>query len=154
MRYTGAVRSGFTLTEIVIGVALLAVLGGVALVALNPYGQVAGARNTQRTLHLQALMNAIRQNIAESGTGAFTCPAGSIPASATTMRSAGGYDIAPCLVPAFTQALPFDPRVSGARYAGPTDYDTGYTVRRDPASGTVTLSAPGAELGATITLAR
>lgn len=147
-------RSGITLIEIVIAVALLAILGGVVLVAINPFGQVAGARNTQRELHLQALMNGIRQNIGESGTNSFTCVTGAIPAAPTRMRATGGYDIAPCLVPAFLPALPYDPTASGTGYASVTSYDTGYSVSRSATSGQVTLTAPFAELGKTVTLVR
>lgn len=140
--------------EITIGIALIAILGGIALVALDPFRQVAGARNTQRELHLQALMNAIRQNIAESGTNSFACASGALPSVPTVMRATGGYDIAPCLIPGFMNALPFDPRTPGARYVGIADYDTGYQVSQSTSTGAVTLTAPGAETGKTVTLVR
>lgn len=140
--------------EITIGIALIAILGGIALVALDPFRQVASARNTQRELHLQAIMNAVRQNIAESSTNSFACAAGSLPTTPTIMRATGGYDIAPCLVPGFMSALPFDPRTPGARYAGIADYDTGYQISQSTSTGSVTLTAPGAEVGKTVTLVR
>lgn len=147
-------RKGITLIEIVIAIALITVIGGAIIVATNPFNQVAGARNQQRTLHLQAIMNSVRQNIAESGTNAFTCVSGPIPTTATLMSSAGGYDIAPCLIPTYITALPFDPSTAGARYVSNADYATGYAIRRDATTGQVILTAPGAEKGVTISLIR
>ncbi len=147
-------RRGLTLIEIVISLAILAMIGGIVVVAMDPFRQVASARNAQRELHLQALMNAIRQNIAESGTGSFICAAGPIPASPTRMAASGGYDIGPCLVPAYVSALPYDPKDPAGRYASPSDYDTGYLVSRSTSTGQVTLSAPSAEIGETVRVIR
>jgi type II secretory pathway pseudopilin PulG len=152
--YTQGMRRGVTVAEIVVGMALLAILGGIVLIAINPFGQVAGARNTQRNLHIQAIMNSVRQNIAESGTNTFECTSGDIPATPTQMRATSGYDIAPCIVPDFLTALPFDPQLAGANFTSIGAYDTGYLISRASSTGQVTISAPGAELGATISLTR
>lgn len=147
-------RRGFTIAEITIAISLVAILGSIIVIEMNPFGQIASARNTQRALHLQAIMNAVRQNITESGTNSFTCATGAIPTTSTLMRATSGYDIAPCLLPGFLTALPFDPRTTGAHFVSATDYDTGYSISRDATSTVVTLVAPGAELGKTITLSR
>jgi prepilin-type N-terminal cleavage/methylation domain-containing protein len=147
-------RKGVTLVEIVIGIALLAILGGVVVIEMNPFKQIASSRNTQRSLHLQAIMNGVRQNITESGTNSFTCAAGSIPSAPTRMKSSGGYDIAPCLVPTYLATLPYDPKDPSAGYASPTSYDTGYTIARSTSTGQVTLSAPSAEIGQAVNLTR
>ena len=78
--------------EIVVTIAVLAIVAGLGFVAYNPAGQVAAARNRQRELHLQAIMIAIRQNTADSIGGQFSCAAGIIPAS-TTRMSSSGYNI-------------------------------------------------------------
>lgn len=147
-------RRGVTIVEIVIGMSLVAVLGGIVLIAINPFGQVAGARNTQRSLHLQALMNSVRQNIAESGTNSFTCSSGAIPTTPTLMQATSGYNIAPCLIPSFLSAMPYDPKTVGARYVSNEDYATGYTISRSSTTGQVTMTAVGAELGKSVTLTR
>lgn len=147
-------RKGFTVIEVVIVIALIAVLGGAIIVSTNPFNQIAGSRNSQRSLHLQALMNSIRQNISESGTDSFTCVNGAIPATPTLMQSQGGYDIAPCLVPTYLTAMPFDASVANARYTSNTDYLTGYVISRSTSTGQVTLTAPAAERGVTVTLIR
>lgn len=147
-------RSGLTLVEILVTIAILAIVLGVGLLALNPAGQLSSARNTQRQLNLQAIMNSIRQNIADASGQAFTCSSGAIPTSTTKMASVGGnYNIAPCLVPTYLPTLPFDPSALGAHYNNPSDYDTGYSIAQ-ASTGIITVNAPYAELGQTISLSR
>ena len=149
-------KSGFTLIEILIAITLMVILMGIYFLVANPAGQLASSRNSERLLHLQAIMNAIRQNVADQTTGQFSCSSGPLPTSSADMASASGtgyYDIAPCLVPTYLFTLPFDPSASSSRYTSVSDYDTGYTVVID-ASGTITLSAPYAELGKTISVSR
>jgi len=149
------IKAGFTLIELTIALAIFVVIAGVAIVSLNPIGQFSKARNSQRELHLQALMGAIRQNAADSGTGIFTCAGGTIPTSTKRMAiGAANYDIAGCIVPTYLITLPFDPSTSSARYVSNTDYDTGYLILRNASTGAVTLSAPAAELGKIISITR
>jgi len=145
-------HKGFTLIELLVTMALIAILVGTYFLVANPAGQLAASRNSERTLNLDALMNAIRQNIADQSNEKFLCAAGSIPATSTPMSSAAGsYDIAPCLVSTYLFSLPFDPSAPDGHYASVSDYDTGYNISVD-ASGTITLSAPFAELGKTISV--
>ncbi|HVM76946.1 MAG TPA: type II secretion system protein [Candidatus Paceibacterota bacterium] len=148
-------RRGLTLIEIVITVAIIGIVSGVYFLVANPAGQVQGARNSRRSLDLQNIMLAIRQNIADGGTGTFTCSSGSVPTSTKTMTSAGGgYNIAPCLIPTYLATMPIDPGTTTAYYNSPTDYNTAYTIVYNSASGTITLSAPAAELKKTISITR
>lgn len=148
-------RSGFTIIEFIVGAAILVILTAAAIIGLNPVGQIAGARNSQRIAHVNTLINAIRANIADNRTGTFTCAAGDIPTSSKKMAvGAGNYDIAPCLIPAYIFALPFDPVAPGAHYASNADYDTGYYVLKNASTGQITVSAPSAELGKTISVVR
>lgn len=150
-------RRGLTIIEIVIAVALIAILAGLGFLALNPAGQLASARNSQRSFHLNGLMNGIRQNMADTSGGSFTCPSGgSLPTSTAKKiaTGAGNYDIATCLVPTYLPNIPFDPSASGAHYSSNSDYDTGYTILRNATTGQVTLNAPAAELGKVISITR
>jgi len=148
-------KQGLSLIEIVISVALIAILAGLGLLALNPGGQLAGARNTQRSLHLQGIMNGVRQNIADSASSTLTCAAGPVPTSTTKMAVGGGnYDIGSCLIPIYLNTMPFDPSASGAHYLSNSDYDSGYNIVINASSGAITLSAPGAELGKAISITR
>jgi prepilin-type N-terminal cleavage/methylation domain-containing protein len=146
-------RSGFTIIEIVVAVALFGMLTLAFMYFMDPLSLLVKARNTRRQFHLQTLMNAIRENIADGRSGTVNCAAGDIPTSSKKMASGGAsgtYDIAPCLVPVFVQALPFDPTAPGAHFTGVGDYDTGYFVIIN-GSGTVTLSAPSGELNQVVT---
>lgn len=145
---------GITLMEIIVATALIAIIAGVGIVVFNPAGQLAVARNSERILHLQAIMNAIRQNIADQRGQSFACASGPIPTSTKRMVSSNGYDIAPCLVPTYIINLPFDPATSSAHYASLADYDTGYTIARNASTSEITLSAPAAELKKTISVTR
>lgn len=140
--------------EIVIVVALLAVLTGVYFLIANPAGQLASARNNRRTIDLQNIMLAIKTNIADQGNGQFGCPSGAVPTSTKNMGSASGsYNIAPCIVPTYIAVMPFDPSASSSYYNSPSDYNTGYSIIIN-ASGSITLIAPRFELGRPVTLTR
>lgn len=148
-------KQGLTLIEIIITTTLIAILTGIGFLALNPGTQVAGARNTERSLHLQAILNAIRQNIADHSGQVFFCAFGALPTSTKKMATgAGNYDIAPCLVPTYIIVMPADPTAMGAHYASNTDYDTGYNILQNSSTLQITLSAPSAELGKSISVTR
>jgi len=140
---------GFTLIELLIVIGLIAVLAGAIIIVLNPARQFAQARNSERWSHLSALMSNIQTNVAENR-GTFSCAAGIVPSSTTALSSTGGYDICGCLVPTYVAAMPNDPSAVGSHYTDCTDYNAGYTISRNGTTGRMTLSAPGAELGATI----
>lgn len=151
---------GFTLIELLVVIGIIAVLAVAAFVALNPGRQFSQANNTQRRNHVSATLNAIGQRITDNrGNFATGCVAGAIPTgTAQTMAddnpaSATEYDIAPCLVPTYLPSMPFDPTAAGAQWTSATNYNTGYTVIQD-ANGRVTVSAPSAELGETISVTR
>lgn len=145
-------RKGFTLLELLIVMALIAILAGIVIAALNPARQFANARNSSRYAHLNTIMNGISSNMVEHN-GTFTCATGAVPATATTMATGvGNYDIGPCLVPTYISSMPFDPSGTGAHWTAVTDYDTGYTI--STASGRITVAAPSAENSVVISITR
>lgn len=146
---------GTTLIEILIGITLVVIVAGIGIVVFNPAGQLARARNSERELHLQAIINSIRQNIADQSGGSFSCASGALPTSSKKMAIGGGnYDIAPCIVPTYLPVMPHDPTAAGGHYSSNTDYDTGYFVLQNATTGQVTVTAPSAELGVTISITR
>ena len=142
-------RKGMTLIEIVIVIALITILTGIYFLAANPAGQLANSRNQERSLHLQTIMNAIRQNIADQNNEQFACATGALPTSTSKRMASGGasgtYDIGPCLIPTYIFSLPFDPSATSGHYTANTDYDTGYNIQINSSTGQITLSAPYAE---------
>jgi len=139
-------RKGVTILELMISIAVLAILMAISIRALNPAGQFA------------ASINSIRSNIADTRTGIFTCAAGDIPTSTKKMASgAGDYNIASCIIPNYMNIFPIDPSASSSYFTSVNDYNSGYSVVRNT-SGTVsvsiTVSAPYAELGKVIQVSR
>lgn len=145
-------KKGFTLIEILIVIGILAMLAAIVIVAINPARQFAQARNTQRWSDVNAILNAVHQNMIDNK-GTWNC-AVSLPSSATVIKKTDGVDICSCLVPTYLAALPYDPSASGASYTDCTSYDTGYTIMQDATTGRITVAAPSAELGETISVTR
>lgn len=144
---------GFTLVEVVLVLAILAVVVTMVIVAVDPAYQLARSRNDRRIGHLLTIINAIGQNMADNN-GTFKCVSGALPGSATNMASAPpNYNIGPCLVPDYLSGLPFDPSAPGGYYSGPNDYNTIYTILQDSV-GRIILRAPAAELGQPIIVSR
>ncbi len=124
-------EKGFTLIEILVVIGIIAVLAAVVLVAINPSRQFKLARDSQRVSNVNAVLNTISQNISENH-GIFMCNNAvmALPATSTVVKSGvGGFDLAPCAVPAYISALPFDPSATGSHWTSSTDYDSHYGKR-------------------------
>lgn len=64
-------NSGFTLIEILLVVAAIAILAGIVIVAINPAKQLAATRDAERQSEVNTLLNAITQiQINDAATGA------------------------------------------------------------------------------------
>ncbi len=160
-------QSGFTLIEILVVMGIIAVLAAIVLIAINPARQFAQSRNTQRSSNVNAILNAIGQNLADNK-GTFNCSTGSIPGTTTAVPNpitsanvpsaakriakvtpAGANDVdLSCLTPTYIAELPFDPSPSAAHWTSTTDYDTEYYVVQDNSStggGRITVFAQNPE---------
>jgi len=140
-------RQGLTIIELVIVISILAIIIGITTIASNPVQQFANARNTQRWSHVNSLINAISQNIADNN-NVFTCTSGAIPTSTKVIGTiGGGYNIGPCITPTYIVTLPFDPKTG-------TTTDIGYSILQSATSGVITIYSDDAELGIAISAAR
>src|SRR3989338_5903442 len=146
-------RRGFTLIEIVVSVGIVVALMVAVVIILNPTAQFAKGRNAQRRANLNMIIAAIGQNKFDNK-GTFSCASGAIPTSTATRMASSSYNIGPCLVPTYLPSLPYDPSTSTAKWVSVTNYDTGYTIVQSATTSRVTVSAPAAELGETITYTR
>lgn len=144
-------QKGFTLIEVLVVIGILAVLLLITLVAINPARQFAQANNTQRSSDVNAILNAINQYASDNK--------GVLPAGITTSTqeiSSTGANLCSLLVADYIAALPSDPlegnAITQAECAGA--YNTGYEVIRSATNNRVTVSAPQAELDASISATR
>lgn len=151
-------KKGFTLIEILIVIAIIAILAAVVIVAINPARQFAQARNSTRQSNVVAILDAVWQNVADND-GTWTCAsAGDIPTSTPTVIGSGSgeYNICSCLVPTYLSEVPIDPKTgtgscTSENVGSNPSYSTGYTVIQSTTTSRVTVAAPDAELGETIT---
>jgi type IV pilus assembly protein PilA len=146
---------GLTLIELLIVIGILAILMAGIIVAINPGRQFAQARDAQRLSNVEAILNAVNQNMIDNR-GTFTCTPGALPSAPANMGSdtAGGdYDICDCLVDDYLATMPVDPDPSVGSYTDCATYDTGYNISQDSTSGRITVSASG-ELTSVISVTR
>jgi len=136
---------GFTLIEVLVVVALVAILAAITFIAINPAKNFADARNAQRSSDVAEILSAVTQytstqgnTLAGLGTIA-TCPA-------VTSIGTGGVDLSTTLVDTYIVGIPTDPSVGTAAV-------TGYNICKT-ATGRVTVAAPNAENGKTISVKR
>ncbi len=138
---------GFTLIEVLLVVAIIAILAGIVILAVNPQKQLGDTRNAQRRADVQTILNAIYQY--EIDTHALP---GSITQTSTDICSTGasscsGIDLSVLSNNGkYVVAIPKDPQLGDAN-------DTHYQVNSD-SNNRITVSAPGAELSQSISATR
>ncbi|MEY4744556.1 MAG: hypothetical protein RL272_501 [Candidatus Parcubacteria bacterium] len=144
---------GFTLLEILLAVALLATLAGIVILALNPAKQLGETRNAQRRSDVSTILDAMYQySIDNSGTFPGTIPTGACGGAAGSICKTGGtctgiVDLGPLTTnEKYIVSIPTDP-------TGATTNGSGYFVSKT-AGGRITICAPSAEQGATISVTR
>lgn len=151
-------NSGFTLIEILLVIAIIAILAGIVIFAINPSKQLSESKNAQRSSDVTTILNAVYQYSIDNN--------GSLPASVSELTAGtpteicktggtctGGADPLVDLGVLTTNetyltAIPVDPDPTVSSTNG-----AGYEISRS-ANNRITVSAPGAENGEVISVTR
>ena len=142
-------EQGFTLIEVLLVVAIIAILAGIVILAINPNKQLGDTRNSQRQADINTILNATYQysvdNQGNLPTGITSTPT---DVCATGAASCTGLVDLTVLTTngKYVVAMPKDPKTG-------TTTDTHYQISLD-ANNRVTVSAPDAEQGKTISATR
>jgi type IV pilus assembly protein PilA len=148
-------EQGFTLIEVLLVVAIIAILAGIVILAINPNKQLGDTRNAQRQADVNTILNAVYQySIDNQGNLPTTITSTVTDVCATSASSCSQTPPAPDLVNLtvlstqgkYLVAIPHDPKTGDAT-------DTHYTIVKD-ANNRVTVSAPDAEQNKTISVTR
>jgi type IV pilus assembly protein PilA len=142
-------QKGFTLIEILLVVAAIAILAGIVIVAINPAKQLGDTRNAERKSAVNTILNAVTQyavdnnGVLPAGVGTTT-----VEVCATGAPSCAGFADLTVLTTngRYLVSIPNEPQKANANGAG-------YQIVRD-ANGRITVSAQYPEQGATISVTR
>lgn len=145
-------QAGFTLLEVLLVVAVIAILAGIVIVAINPSKNLGDSRNSERSADVNTIINGVYQYSLDNN--------GTLPASITTTATeicetgaspcTGLVDLSAITASGkYLVAIPDDPQCPTACNAT----GVGYTILKD-ANGRITVAAPDAEQGKTITVTK
>ena len=145
-------QSGFTLLEVLLVVAVIAILAGIVIVAINPGKNLGDTRNSQRSSDVNTILNGVYQYSLDNN---GTLPAG-ITTTATEICATGAasctglVDLSALSTGGkYLVSIPKDPQCPDVCTAD----GVGYTIKKD-ANGRLTVAAPDAEQGKTITVTK
>ncbi|MFC1598320.1 type II secretion system protein [Patescibacteria group bacterium] len=140
-------QKGFTLLEILLVVAAIAILAGIVILAINPNKQLADTRDAQRRSDVNTILNAVYQYaIDNSGTIPATITITQTEICVTGGTCTGLIDLSVLTASeTYLTSIPLDPTGSSANGAG-------YEILKT-ANDRITVVAPDAE-NTTITVTR
>lgn len=130
-------KRAFTLLEILLVVAIIAILAGIIIVAINPAKQLGNTRDSQRKSDINNLYKAVNQYLIDKGTPPLTITSLPQPICVLGQTSSGCIDLS-ALVPDYLTTIPVDPQASTY---------TGYYITK--VDDNVYLEAPLTEIGFT-----
>ena len=150
-------KKGFTLLEILLVVAAIAILAGIVIVAINPSKQLGDTRNAQRRADVNTILNAVYQyaidhngTLPASVTSGTACGVSTQEVCKTGGTCTGLTDLSTSLVgtnATYLVSIPTDPTGSSTNGAG-------YEIYKNATTNRISVCAPDAEQSATISVTR
>jgi len=145
-------QAGFTLLEVLLVVAIIAILAGIVIIAINPGKNLGDTRNTQRSADVNTIINGVYQYSLDNN---GTLPTG-ITTTATEICATGSasctglVDLSALTTNGkYVVSIPKDPQCSTVCAAN----GVGYKISKD-ANGRLIVTAPYAENSKTISVTK
>ncbi len=145
-------KKGFTLLEILLVVAAIAILAGIVILAINPTKQLGDTRNSQRRIDVNTILNAVYQYAIDNN--------GTLPTAIVSTTPT--YGICKSSPTATTSCIDLSVLTTNEKYlvSIPTDpsgvintNDSNYRIQKT-ANGRVTVWANAPEQSAVISVTR